>query len=428
MPTDEALHSSSGHQMANNNLEGTNKDVFPPNYASNGHRSETSHQAQNQLIRIFRFTQPVIRGWNSTTLDPQSEIHPLFSSEPFHDSKIIEPNVIFDPLRAKDGPNFDTEKSTLGLSDSASTTEFFKSNDEYYPSLSKSSVSYYPNFSEIPTTKFSCDSQKHSGYFADVETHCQVFHICSNGFKYDFLCPNETVFDQRHFLCIPRDAFDCNSAESLYDLKENRLDEDEAGSLIAHAAGATGARGPGAIYNPLARIFAATPAYADSPSESREPIGSSNQSTEASSYLGVGEESANDGDPSSRAGHSSPTNGVALSTDNRSAPLATKFNSSDSAHKLSLSTTAPEPTEDTSFFSSTSRLPIGSEVLFNSEPVFSLHGHLITYGSPFEPEKSHNFRRFYEQYEPPSDSKLFSGLQKPDTPYELFSQLEGPTN
>ena len=44
------------------------------------------------------------------------------------------------------------------------------------------------------------------GYYADVETRCQVFHICialprGEVIKNSFLCPNGTIFGQKQFSC-----------------------------------------------------------------------------------------------------------------------------------------------------------------------------------------------------------------------------------
>ena len=46
-----------------------------------------------------------------------------------------------------------------------------------------------------------------SGYYADPEAECQVFHICSDDgqggmTKYSFLCPNGTIFNQGKNLWI----------------------------------------------------------------------------------------------------------------------------------------------------------------------------------------------------------------------------------
>jgi hypothetical protein len=45
-----------------------------------------------------------------------------------------------------------------------------------------------------------------TGYYADVETRCQVFHVCTNipdaePIKASFLCPNGTIFNQEVFVC-----------------------------------------------------------------------------------------------------------------------------------------------------------------------------------------------------------------------------------
>jgi hypothetical protein len=57
--------------------------------------------------------------------------------------------------------------------------------------------------SEI-TDSFSCESRIY-GYYADVENECQLFHVClpvqfADGkdkiFKWSFICPEETVFNQ----------------------------------------------------------------------------------------------------------------------------------------------------------------------------------------------------------------------------------------
>ena len=48
-----------------------------------------------------------------------------------------------------------------------------------------------------------------AGYYADVSTDCQSFHVChpvvyQDGFeeifKWTFECPNQTIFDQVHII------------------------------------------------------------------------------------------------------------------------------------------------------------------------------------------------------------------------------------
>lgn len=82
----------------------------------------------------------------------------------------------------------------------------------------------YPIFSRIPTTSFKCDDKIDgfdlkkiksfsiydlmmiAGYYGDVETRCQVFHVCTSipeaqAIKASFLCPNGTIFNQQVFVC-----------------------------------------------------------------------------------------------------------------------------------------------------------------------------------------------------------------------------------
>ena len=58
----------------------------------------------------------------------------------------------------------------------------------------------YPILAEVPETSFSCDGRVEGGYYADVESQCQPFHICANDgtalVKFSFLCPNGTLFNQ----------------------------------------------------------------------------------------------------------------------------------------------------------------------------------------------------------------------------------------
>lgn len=57
---------------------------------------------------------------------------------------------------------------------------------------------------------FSCDGRDY-GYYADVENDCQLFHVClpitySDGrnqtFRWSFICPEETVFNQVNYIKI----------------------------------------------------------------------------------------------------------------------------------------------------------------------------------------------------------------------------------
>lgn len=54
------------------------------------------------------------------------------------------------------------------------------------------------------TDSFSCEGRDY-GYYADVENDCQLFHVClpmkyqdgrSQMFRWSFICPEETIFNQ----------------------------------------------------------------------------------------------------------------------------------------------------------------------------------------------------------------------------------------
>ncbi|PSN46812.1 hypothetical protein C0J52_11193 [Blattella germanica] len=76
---------------------------------------------------------------------------------------------------------------------------------------------------------FTCDSRIY-GYYADVDNECQVFHVClpvqfadgkEQTFKWSFICPEETVFNQESFTCTrPEDAVACEEAPQYYSLNE----------------------------------------------------------------------------------------------------------------------------------------------------------------------------------------------------------------
>ncbi|XP_058804174.1 GATA zinc finger domain-containing protein 14-like [Phymastichus coffea] len=79
----------------------------------------------------------------------------------------------------------------------------------------------YPNLTSIPATSFSCAGKTAGGYYADVETRCQVFHVCSTqGLKSSFLCPSGSIFNQRHFVCDWWYDFICEQALELYSLND----------------------------------------------------------------------------------------------------------------------------------------------------------------------------------------------------------------
>lgn len=79
------------------------------------------------------------------------------------------------------------------------------------------------DFDNLPETNFSCLGKVIGGYYADVETGCQMFHVCTIGQKDEimdikFLCLNGTVFDQETRVCERVDEVDCSKSERFYNL------------------------------------------------------------------------------------------------------------------------------------------------------------------------------------------------------------------
>lgn len=80
----------------------------------------------------------------------------------------------------------------------------------------------YPIYSVPPKTSFDCMAQScPGGYYADLDSQCQVFHICQNDGRFDtFLCPNGTIFSQQHFVCVWWWQVDCQQSPSFYKLND----------------------------------------------------------------------------------------------------------------------------------------------------------------------------------------------------------------
>ncbi|KFB45546.1 hypothetical protein ZHAS_00013494 [Anopheles sinensis] len=73
----------------------------------------------------------------------------------------------------------------------------------------------FPVLTQIPRTIFDCKNHG-NGYFADLETRCQVFHICDEGKKISFLCPNGTIFRQLDLICDWWFKVDCAATPNHY--------------------------------------------------------------------------------------------------------------------------------------------------------------------------------------------------------------------
>ncbi|KFM78846.1 hypothetical protein X975_25760, partial [Stegodyphus mimosarum] len=78
----------------------------------------------------------------------------------------------------------------------------------------------YPTYSYLPWTGFKClEHTSTPGFYADVETKCQMWHYCQPDGRHDrFLCPNGTVFDQLTRVCNWWFNVDCGSSLVNYDI------------------------------------------------------------------------------------------------------------------------------------------------------------------------------------------------------------------
>ncbi|RVE53639.1 hypothetical protein evm_001780 [Chilo suppressalis] len=77
------------------------------------------------------------------------------------------------------------------------------------------------------TDTFSCENRTY-GYYADVDNECQVFHVCLPSqtpsgrnvtYRWSFICPKETVFNQEVLVCTRQlDAIPCEESPMFYDV------------------------------------------------------------------------------------------------------------------------------------------------------------------------------------------------------------------
>ena len=70
-----------------------------------------------------------------------------------------------------------------------------------------------------------CVIKVNGGFYADPETGCQAFHVCTDDGqgrgdlrKVSFLCPNGTLFQQEYFTCDWWFNVDCSRARSLWSI------------------------------------------------------------------------------------------------------------------------------------------------------------------------------------------------------------------
>jgi len=104
----------------------------------------------------------------------------------------------------------------------------------------------YPILATVPRTSFSCVGKAEGGYYADVETGCQVVHTCGGGskvvnkfsfIKYSALCSNGTIYSQEIGTCHWWYLVDCESSEKYYFNQNNIRVESSQSSIQQSSAG-----------------------------------------------------------------------------------------------------------------------------------------------------------------------------------------------
>merc|ERR1711934_503043 len=108
----------------------------------------------------------------------------------------------------------------------------------------------YPVLATVPSTSFSCVGKAEGGYYADMETGCQVVHTCGGGsrgvnrfsfIKYSTLCSNGTIYSQEMGTCHWWYLADCESSEKYY-FSQNNIRVDSQ-SLVQSSSSSSGAQG-----------------------------------------------------------------------------------------------------------------------------------------------------------------------------------------
>merc|ERR1712212_481881 len=103
----------------------------------------------------------------------------------------------------------------------------------------------YPILATVPKTSFSCVGKAEGGYYADVETGCQVVHTCGGGskvvnkfsfIKYSALCSNGTIYSQEIGTCHWWYLVDCESSEKYY-FNQNNIRVDSSQSSVQQSNG-----------------------------------------------------------------------------------------------------------------------------------------------------------------------------------------------
>ncbi|XP_077484014.1 uncharacterized protein LOC144094037 [Amblyomma americanum] len=96
----------------------------------------------------------------------------------------------------------------------------FRADPNFPRELKNADLTDYPFYENVPEDiNFDCNKW-HDGFYASIPHKCQLFHYCFGGLRYDFLCPNYTLYDQTTFTCRFINTVECEKSEKHYDRNE----------------------------------------------------------------------------------------------------------------------------------------------------------------------------------------------------------------
>jgi len=94
--------------------------------------------------------------------------------------------------------------------------------------LASKDANSYPTYDTIPATSFQCSSKAQPGFYADVDTQCQVFHRCDQSSNQtDYICVNGTIFNQITLICDAWFNVDCSKSLDYENFANSRLYTDQ---------------------------------------------------------------------------------------------------------------------------------------------------------------------------------------------------------
>ncbi|XP_015119547.1 uncharacterized protein LOC107042836 [Diachasma alloeum] len=83
----------------------------------------------------------------------------------------------------------------------------------------------------LPQSKFDC-IEKQTGYYADEDLNCEVFHYCHDNAKHSWICPEGFTFHQVHLICMPPSGdINCKKSSKYHFVNEylyKPLNQEEA--------------------------------------------------------------------------------------------------------------------------------------------------------------------------------------------------------